>query len=56
MVQTVTVIYFTAAFVVLYFSCRCKHEHFDLQLLAGGVVSALPAAGVPAADNRLSVP
>lgn len=36
-VQQMVGIFATAAFVVFYFSCRCKHENFDLALLAAGV-------------------
>ncbi len=33
----VVTIFASAAFVVFYFSCRCKHEQFDLALLAQSV-------------------
>jgi hypothetical protein len=36
-VGAVSVIFGSAAFVVFYFSCRCKHEQFDLALLAESV-------------------
>jgi uncharacterized membrane protein len=36
-VQTVVLIFGTAAWVVFYFSCRAKAEHFDLALLADAV-------------------
>ncbi len=36
-VQAVTYIFGAAATVVFYFSCRCKHEHFDLAILAEAV-------------------
>ncbi len=32
----------SAANVVFYFSCRCRHENFDLQLLAASVGDAAP--------------
>ena len=38
-VQSVVTIISSAAFVVFYFSCRCQHENFDLQLLADAVGS-----------------
>jgi hypothetical protein len=36
-VEAVVTIFASAAFVVFYFSCRCKHEQFDLALLAQSV-------------------
>lgn len=36
-VQAALSIFSTAAVVVFYFSCRCKHEQFDLQILAQAV-------------------
>jgi hypothetical protein len=33
----VLAIFASAVFVVFYFSCRCKHEQFDLALLAQSV-------------------
>jgi hypothetical protein len=36
-VEAVLTIFASAAFVVFYFSCRCKHEQFDLALLAKSV-------------------
>ncbi len=36
-VAGVVTIFASAAFVVFYFSCRCKHEQFDLALLAQSV-------------------
>lgn len=38
-VQSLVMIIGSAATVVFYFSCRCKHENFDLQLLAESVGS-----------------
>lgn len=35
--QAVMTIFASAATVVFYFSARCKHEQFDLQLLAENV-------------------
>ena len=40
--QAVATIFSAAAIVVFYFSCRCKHEHFDLTLLAQGVGMEAP--------------
>jgi hypothetical protein len=34
---SVAFIFSTVAIVVFYFSCRCKHENFDLQLLAESI-------------------
>jgi hypothetical protein len=39
----VVTIFASAAFVVFYFSCRCKHEQFDLALLAQSVGAETPA-------------
>ena len=38
----VLTIFASAAFVVFYFSCRCKHEQFDLALLAQSVGAEKP--------------
>lgn len=43
LVQTALTIFATAAFVVFYFSCRCRHEQFDLALLAQSVGVESPA-------------
>jgi uncharacterized membrane protein (DUF485 family) len=42
----------SAVFVVFYFSCRCKHEHFDLALLAQSVGAEAPGelTGGPAPE------
>lgn len=49
-IDTVLFVFGTAAFVVFYFSCRCKAENFDLKLLAQNVgQSASPAPAEPAA-------
>jgi len=45
-VAGVLTIFASAAFVVFYFSCRCKHEQFDLALLAQSV-GAETVADVP---------
>ena len=42
-VAGVLTIFASAAFVVFYFSCRCKHEQFDLALLAQSVGAETPA-------------
>jgi hypothetical protein len=42
-VEGVVTIFASAAFVVFYFSCRCKHEQFDLALLAQSVGTESPA-------------
>jgi hypothetical protein len=39
----VLVIFASAALVVFYFSCRCKHEQFDLALLAQSVGAEKPS-------------
>ena len=41
-VTGVVTIFASAAFVVFYFSCRCKHEQFDLALLAQSVGAVTP--------------
>jgi hypothetical protein len=41
-VMGVVTIFASAAFVVFYFSCRCKHEQFDLALLAQSVGAVTP--------------
>jgi hypothetical protein len=45
--QAILTIFFSAAWVVFYFSCRCKAENFDLTMLADAVVASdqLPATG-----------
>ena len=43
--QAIITIFATAAFVVFYFSCRCKHENFDLTLLAQSVGVEAPDQG-----------
>jgi hypothetical protein len=48
LIQAVLAIFFSAVFVVFYFSCRCRHEQFDLALLAQSVgvdAPSDPAAG-----------
>ena len=42
-VAAVLTIFASAAFVAFYFSCRCKHEQFDLSLLAESVAPKHPA-------------
>ena len=42
-IQGVTTIFASAAVVVFYFSARCKHEQFDLTLLAQSVGMEAPA-------------
>jgi hypothetical protein len=41
-VEGIVAIFASAAFVVFYFSCRCKHEQFDLALLAESVGAEAP--------------
>jgi hypothetical protein len=41
-IEAVLTIFASAAFVVFYFSCRCKHEQFDLALLAESVGAEAP--------------
>ncbi len=41
-VTAVLTIFGSAAFVAFYFSCRCKHEQFDLSLLAQSVGAETP--------------
>ena len=43
--QTVLVAFFSAVWVVFYFSCRAKAEHFDLAMLADAVGAETEAAG-----------
>ncbi len=48
-VQGITTLFATCAVVVFYFSCRCKVENFDLQVLADAVgADASAAAQSPA--------
>jgi len=49
-ISCVFTIFSSAAMVVFYFSCRCKNEHFDLQLLAQNVAGE--ATGDVAAGSR----
>ena len=42
-ISAVVTIFVSAVFVVFYFSCRCKHELFDLALLAQAVGADKPA-------------
>jgi hypothetical protein len=42
-IQAVATIFASAVTVVFYFSCRCKHEQFDLTLLAESVGVEAPA-------------
>ena len=37
LITAVTTVFFTAAFVVFYFSCRCQVDNFDLQYLAESI-------------------
>jgi hypothetical protein len=41
-VEGILAIFASAAFVVFYFSCRCRHEQFDLALLAESVGAEAP--------------
>jgi len=50
LIQTVLLVFTTAAAVVFYFSCRCKNEHFDLALLAQAVGEDSP----PGREGSLS--
>ena len=50
LINCVFTIFSSAAMVVFYFSCRCKNEHFDLQLLAQNVAGE--ATGDVAAGSR----
>lgn len=43
LIGAATVIGSCATAVVFYFSCRCKHENFDLTILASGVGQEAPA-------------
>lgn len=43
----------SAMVVVFYFSCRCKHEQFDLQLLAAGVGAEPPSELTVVPDDEL---
>lgn len=49
LVTSITSIFSAAAFVVFYFSCRCRFEQFDLALLAQSVAAESPmeAADAP---------
>lgn len=50
LINCVCTIFSSAAMVVFYFSCRCKNEQFDLQLLAQNVVGE--TTGDVAAGSR----
>lgn len=52
-VVAIATILASAAFVVFYFSCRCKHERFDLALLAQSVGAEAPTdlTGGPAPER-----
>ena len=45
-------IFASAAFVAFYFSCRCKHEQFDLALLAQSVGAETPADDIRGATPQ----
>jgi hypothetical protein len=47
-VQSITAAYTSIALVVLYVDLRCRHEDFDLQLLASQVAKGAPVARAPA--------
>jgi hypothetical protein len=49
-VTAVLTIFASAAFVAFYFSCRCKHEQFDLALLAESVGAETPTDLAGGAD------
>lgn len=49
-VQSITTAYTSIALVVLYVDLRCRHEDFDLQLLASQVAKGAPVAGTPAVN------
>lgn len=51
-IAAVLVIFASAAFVVFYFSCRCKHEQFDLALLAQSVGAEKPADSAGGANLK----
>jgi hypothetical protein len=49
-----TAVFASACYVVFYFSCRCKHENFDLEILARSVEADSPSnddGGEPAAST-----
>ena len=45
---SVSFLFSTVAFVVFYFSCRCKNENFDLMLLAESIDQQGDVAAEPA--------
>jgi uncharacterized membrane protein len=45
LVNCVFTVFSSAAMVVFYFSCRCRNEQFDLQLLAQNVAGETPGDG-----------
>ena len=47
-VQSIAAAYTAVALVVLYVDLRCRHEDFDLQLLANQVAKRAPVADAPA--------
>lgn len=52
LIQGASMVGTSAAGVVFYFSCRCKHENFDLSILANAVGQEAP----PAPDTSGGVP
>ncbi len=51
-INCVFTIFSSAAMVVFYFSCRCKNEQFDLQLLAQNVAGEAPSDGAAGGGSR----
>jgi hypothetical protein len=56
-VQAVTATYMAALIVVLYVDLRCRHEDFDLQILAREVAgsSGTPRAAAPMSGDAAAV-
>jgi len=53
-IQGILVMFQSAAYVVFYFSARCQHEQFDLQLLAEGIGEDMTMDGADADPWRQS--
>jgi hypothetical protein len=52
-VQSITAAYTSIALVVLYVDLRCRHEDFDLQLLATQVAKGAPVSRAPAVGAEI---
>ena len=57
LIQSALFVFASAAYVVFYFSCRCRHENFDLEMLARAVAEPGPESqhSQPAIDERPAI-